>query len=180
MKSEFERIRDEIITTAAKVRAADEQAAQHEQEIRREYDKANERKTAALDSGDMDAYRAAGMEAEARRLDLEFIEGVKRKGQKPAATVEDNSRILAALRAEYARIRSEGLARLKERFSATAADCDEILQQFAALDRLAETWGSIVMRQEKPGRVVQDETRLFITQMENTEKGQVERFKYIH
>ncbi len=179
MKSEFERIQQEITNTVARVRAADEQAAQHEQEIQREYNAAKERKTAALDAGDMDAYRAAGMEADARRLDLEFVEGVKRKGPKPAATAEDDKRIMAALRAEAGRIRAEGLDKLKTMFTATRDECSEILRQLVAVDKLAETWGLVVMRQEEGKRVSDEGARLTIAQMENGEKAQLEKYRYI-
>lgn len=180
MKSEFERIRDEITTTAAKVRAADEQAAQHEQEIRREYDAAKERKAAALDSGDMDAYRAAGMEAEARRLDLEFIEGVKRKGPKPAATVEDDSRVMNVLRKEHARIYGEITERLKKYFTEMSNDCAGVLKQFAELETLAGTWGRVVMRKANPEKAGASEANILISGFEGQAKAQIERFKYIH
>ena len=179
MKSDYERIREEITTTAARVRAADEQAAQHEQAIRRDYDAALEKKSAALDAGDMDAFRAAGLEAEARRLDLEFIEGTKKKGPKPAATAEDDKRIMAALRAEAGRIRAEGLDKLKTMFTATRDECSEILRQLVAVDKLAETWGLVVMRQEEGKRVSDDGARWTIAQMENGEKAQLEKYRYI-
>lgn len=179
MKSDFERIREEITTTVARVRAADEQAAQHEQEIRRDYDAALERKTAALDAGNMDAFRAAGMEADARRLDLEFIEGTRQKNAKPAATVDDDTRIRAAVRAECERIRAEGLAKLKTMFTAAAGECSEILRQLTAIDNLYASWGRVVMRQEKPERITGDNVRLMFAQMENGEKAQLAKFNFI-
>lgn len=179
MKSEIERIREEIKNTVARVRAEDEQAAQREQEVRHEYDAALERKTAAMDAGDMEAFRAAGMEAEARRLDLEFIEGMKRKKPKPGATVEDDTRIRNALRKELARIRSEGLERLKKRYTETAEDIADIQRQLNALEELSQSWGSVVMRESAPGHVLLDNDRLLFSQMATQERLQLERYKYI-
>lgn len=179
MKSEIERIQQEITNTVARVRAADNVAAQHEQEIRRDYDAAIAKKAAALDAGNMEAYRAAGMEAEARRLDLEFIEESKKKGPKPAATAEDNTRIRNALRAEYTRIRAEGFARLKESFTKTAEDCAGILRQLSALDELYRTWGTVVMREKTPERIVADTDRMTFAQMENAERAQLGKYEYI-
>jgi hypothetical protein len=169
----------ELDDESTKATETDEQAAQHEQAIRRDYDTAKERKAAALDSGNMDEYRAAGMEAEARRLDLEFIEGVKRKGPKPAATVEDDSRVMNVLRKEHARIYGEITERLKKYFTEVSNDCAGVLKQFAELETLAGTWGRVVMRKENPEKAGASEANILIAGFEGWAKAQLERFKYI-
>ena len=179
MKRDFEQIRDKITATAASVRVADGQAAQREQEIRDEYSAAKVRKAAALEAGNMDEYRAAGMEAEARRLDLEFIEGLKQKGPKPGATVEDDSRVMAALLTEHARIYGELLERVKKQLTEISDDCAGVLKQFAALDSLAETWGRVVMRKGNPDKAVSCNSRAVVTGLEGLANGQIERFKYM-
>lgn len=179
MKSEFEQVRDEIINTAATVRKADNAAAQREKEIRHDYETAIAKKAAALDSGDMSAFRAAGLEAEARRLDLEFFDGTRQKGPRPAATAETNTRIRGVLRDEYMRIRAEGLERLKEKFTSAVDECEEILRQFNALDELSATWDTDVMHENSPKRIISSDDRLMFAQMKNAGRGQLLKFDNI-
>ena len=112
-KNNFEQIREEITGMINKVRAADSKAAEEERQIRADYEAAQQEMSAALDSDNMEKYKVAGLKAEEKRLELEFVEKRKARGLEPGVTVDDEKRIRAALFAEYDRIRIDSFAQLK-------------------------------------------------------------------
>ena len=175
MKNTFELIREEIAGKVDAVRAADREAAKQAQAIRNDYEQAMNRKAAALDAQNMDDYRAAGMDAEALRLDLEFIEKGQEKAKKPAAGADDDSRIRAALAAEKERIRVDAVAQLKSIFDEAASVAAAALKQFDVLDGLYTQWKGIVMREPGNHTVCAGDDRLGLSQLENGAKAQINK-----
>ena len=175
----FEQIREEITGMIARVRAADNQAAEEENKIRAAYETAQAEKSAALESGSMEQYKAAGMKDEGKRLELEFIVKRKEHYQEPGASVEDENRIRAALVAECERIRIDALAQLKTIFTEAKDVANDALQQFSALENLFTSFENVVMR--KPGTAIlcDDSDRLMMAQMKNRAKADLDRFQYI-
>ena len=179
MKSTLEQIRQEITTKASQEQAAEQNAKKHEQETRHKLEDALARKAAALDAGDLEAYKAAGMEAESMRLEVEFIEQSNEKGRKPAASTEDDKRIRTALIAEGIRIRNDTLVKLKQAFTATVNVSAEALRQLSDLDKLYSDWESSVMHNKSGYRICSDSDRLMLSQFEKSINAQLERFKII-
>ena len=180
-KNNFEQIREEITGMIARCRAADNQAAEEERKIRAAYEAAQQEKSAALESGSMEKYKIAGMKAEEKRLELEFIEKRKARGQEPGATVDDENRIRAALFAEYNRIRVDSFAQLKTLYTETHDVSADALRQFAALDDLFTTFEVTVMRNPKGAYSVSNtEVRLNFAQRKNAAQAELNSFHYIN
>ena len=177
-RNSFEQIRAEITEAVNRERAADCQALEQETEIRRKYEDAREKMAAALDSGDMAGFKAAGMTVEEHRLELEFIEKSKERGKKPGATAETDSRVKTSLRAECERIRADALAQLNTIFDEAASVAADALRQYAAIDNLYASWETGVMHKEKKN-ICPDNDKLLFAQFQATAKAQLERYKYI-
>lgn len=178
MLADFEQIQADILSSCRIEAAKDENTAQQEQDIRNKYEKALARQAAALEAGKMEEYRAAGLEAEERRLELEFIDKTKHQREQPAATAEENSRIYAGLIAESARIRAEGLDKLKKLFSDIDSTCSELLRQLSVLDELHNKWRSVVMHNRKPESIT-DINRLMFAQFESVAKAQLAKYEFL-
>ena len=177
MKTELEKIQEEITQKVSAVRAEETQAAQREQETRRAYDAARERMAAALDSGNLEEYKAAGVAAEEKRLELEFIEKSRDRSRAAAASVEDENRIRHSLVAESGRIRADALAQLMSIYKEAADVAANALQQFVALDGQFSTWERVVMRKQGVFTVAPDAARLTLLQMANMAKAQIDKIK---
>lgn len=178
-KTNFEQIREEITGMVARVRAADHKAAEEENQIRADYEAAQQEMAAALESGSMEQYKAAGMKAEGKRLELEFIEKRKERYQEPGASVEDENRIRAAMVAECERIRVDALAQLKTIFTEAKDVANDALRQFSALDNLFTSFENVVMRKPGAALLCDDSDRLMMAQMENSAKADLDRYQYI-
>ena len=85
-KTEFEQIKEEVSAAVQREQAAAAQDAQQEADCRRRYAAAQQEQNAALESGNMEQYRNAGMAVDAARLELEFCEKRRKSGTKPAAS----------------------------------------------------------------------------------------------
>lgn len=181
MLADFEQIQADIINSCRIAEEAEGKAAQQEQEIRGKYEKALARKAAALDSGNMDEYREAGMEAEARRLEVEFIDKTKHKRMEPAATAEEDSRIRAGLQAEVRRIRAEGLSRVREMQREMTTECENIRKQLAAVENLYKQWQSVVMHKQKQAQeqIVPDHVQICFAQIENAARAELTRTEQV-
>ena len=177
MKTELEQIQEEITAKIAAVRAEETQAAQREQETRRAYDAARERMAAALDSGNLEEYKAAGIAAEEKRLELEFIEKSRDRSRAAAASAADETRIRLALVAESGRIRADTLAQLISIFDEAASVAADALKRFAAMDEMFSNWERIVMRKQGVFVVAPDAARLSLQQLANLSKAQIEKIK---
>ena len=179
MKNDFEQVKAEITGTVASVRDADAHAAQHEQEIRREYEAEQAKMNAALESGNLEQYKVAGMAAQEKKLELEFIERSRERGRKPAAGTDDDNRIRAAISAEYRRVYVDAMAQLRKIFDEAASVADEALRSFDLLDSLYSTWENVVMRQEGKQTVVSSDSRLSLQQLEHNAKAQIVKIQYM-
>lgn len=177
-KTNFDQIREEISGMVARVRANDNQAAEEEKQIRAAYEAAQQEMAAALDSGSMEKYKAAGLKAEGKRLELEFIEKRKARGMEPGATVDDENRIRAALVAEYNRIRVDLFAQLKTIYTEAQDVAADALRQFSDLDKLFTTFENVVMRKPDAAFISTNEVRLAFAQKMNAAKADLNGFQY--
>jgi hypothetical protein len=177
----LEQIRQEITSKANQERAAEQNAEKREEETRNKLEEAQKRKAAALDTGDLEEYKAAGLESESLRLELEFIERSRGKGRKPAADTETDKRIVGALRAEGAQVRADALAQLRQIFTEAQDVSKEAAIKLAALDALLSVWdGSVMHRQKEETRKVSaGEDGLIFASITASAKAQIERFRYI-
>ena len=178
-RNNFEQIREEITGKINQVRAADNQAAEEERQIRAAYEAAQQEMSAALDSDNMEQYKAAGMKVEGKRLELEFIEKRKARGLEPGATVDDENRIRAALFAEYDRIRVDSFAQLKTIYTEAQGVAAEALRQFSEIDKLFTTFENVVMRKPGVAVVSGNEVQLSFAQKMNAAKAELNSFQYI-
>lgn len=181
MKNTLEQIRQEITIKAEQERAAEMNAEKHEEETRLKLEKAQEQKTAALDAENLEAFKAAGQEAESLRLELEFIEQSRAKVRKAAADAETDKRIVGALRSEGAQILADSIAQLRQIFTEAQDVSKEAAAKLAALDALLSVWdGSVMHRKKGEVRKVSAENDMLIfAQIGAMAKGQIERFQYI-
>lgn len=177
-RNSFEQIREEITGMINKVRAADSKAAEEERQIRADYEAAQQEMAAALESGSMEKYKAAGLKAEEKRLELEFIEKRKARGLEPGATVDDEKRIRAALFAEYDRIRIDSFAQLKAIYTEARDVPLEALRQFEDIDKLFTTFENVVMRKPDVEFVSNNDVRLAFAQRMNAAKADLNGFQY--
>lgn len=180
MKRDFEQIRDEMVEMINNERAENKKRADEETQIRADYEAAQQEMSAALESGSMDRYKAAGMEAEEKRLELEFIEKRKARGLEPGATVDDENRFRAALFREYDRIRIDSLAQLKSIYTEERDVSYEALRQLAALDNLFSEFEITVMRKPKDIYYVSNlDARINLSQRMNAAKAALQGYQYI-
>lgn len=175
----LEQIRQEITGAVGCERAVELKAQQREQETRNRLQSARDRMAAALEAGNLEDYKAAGMDAENLRLEVEFIEESKKRGRKPGASTDDDKRIRAGLVAEGARIRADALAQLRQIFTEAADVAGSALQQFAALDALLSSWDLTVMKRDSARKVGADNDRLVLGQLANVAKAQINRFNQL-
>ena len=177
--NDFEQIRREITSALDAVRVDDARSAQIEQETRNKHAAARARMAAALDAGNMADYKAAGIDAEGFRLELEFIEESRKRGKKPGATAADDARITDALRTEAERVRLDALAQLRQIFTKAADVAADALRQFAALDGLSASWSAGVMRRNGSAPVCSADARLNLAQLEQVARGALNKYQFI-
>lgn len=170
-KTEFEQIKEEVSAAVQREQAAAAQDDQQEADCRRRYSAAQQEQNAALESGNMEQYRNAGLAAEAARLELEFCEKRKKAIKKPAASQEDDRRINRALNAEEARVKSEALDRLKELFTEVISICTNAGNQFNGIDSLYASWKIIVMKDGSPMHTMTDGSKFIINSIVNRVNG---------
>ena len=171
----LEQIRQEITATVDKVRAADKEKQQHEQDTQNRLTAAREKMSVALDAGDLESYKAAGMEAEQIRLELEFLEKTKERSRRPNAATVDDNRVRGSLAAEAARIRTDTFAQLRTIFGEAADMAAEGLEKLSELDKLLSEWDLIVMNSQTARKVSADTDRLLLAQIQNVAKAQIKR-----
>ena len=151
-KTEFELIKEEV---SAAVQREQQAAAQN----------------AALESGNMEQYRNAGLAAKAAQLELEFCEKRKKAIKKPAASQEDDRRINRALNAEVTRVKAEALDRLKELFTDVISICTNAGNQLNGIDSVYASWKIIVMKDDSTIQTMTDESKLTLGSIENRVSG---------
>jgi hypothetical protein len=178
MKTEFQRVKEEVAAAVQRVHDADALQAQQEDDCRRRYEEAQNAMSAALAAGDREGYRTAGMTAEAARLDLEFFEKSK-VDQLPEASEEDDHRIRAALMAEAEHIRIDQLTQLKDLLTKAAAICEDTKKQLDGIDAVSNRWGMIVMKNPNPRKCYSNDIRMALGQFANAINGQLQRFTYM-
>lgn len=165
---------EEINTVAQKRITADAEDLRKEQEARKRYEETQAQKEAALNAGDREKYKAAGMAAEEARIDLEFFEQTKAKNQTPGASHADDNRIRAALRSELQLIKVDTLAQLQQIFTEAADVCNAALKDMTTIDDAGKRWDSVVMKQpERP--IVNMEDRLALSQFLSAVNAQINR-----
>ena len=175
----MEQIRKEITGAVEQERAADREAQQREQETRNRWQSARDRMAAALDSGNLEEYKAAGEEAQSLHLELEFIEETKKRTRKPAAGTDDDKRIRAGLVGEGARIRADAMAQLRQIFTEAEEVAGDALRQFAALDALLSEWDLTMMKRDSARKACADNDRLMLGQLANVAKAQINRLNQL-
>ena len=98
----------------------------------------------------------------------------------PGASREDDTRILAALRAEANETMIDALAQLTQIFSEACDVCSSAIAKFDVINAAGEKWNVSVMKKGKGNFVVRTEDRLAMTQFKNTANGNIEKIKYIN
>lgn len=179
MEKEYQKIVDEINATAAKTLAVDANEARKEQDARTRYELAMARKQKALDAGDREQYKKAGMAAEEARLDVEFFDKLKELNRTPGASCEDDTRIHAALRTEAQLLNSDALAQLKQIFTEASDVCASALARMTEIDAAGKKWDSVVMKKQNIDKISRDEDRLTLAQVKSAAEAQLNRFKLI-
>lgn len=177
MDKDYQKILDEINAAAARVLAADAEEARKEQDARNRYDQALANKQTALDAGDQEQYKTAGMAAEEARLDLEFFGKLKEMKRTPGASSEDDKRIHGVLRMKAQLLKDDTLAQLRQIFTEMSDVCTAAQARMAEIDAAGSKWDSIVMRKQNADRIVRDEDRLTLAQFKSAAEGQLQRFK---
>ena len=178
-KNTLEQVRQEITSAADRERSQAQNVKKYEEETRAKFEQAQVRKAAALESGDLEAFKAAGLEAESLRLELEFIEQRKQKEPKPGADAETDKRIAGALRAEAARIRADAVAQLRQIFQEAQDVSAEAVQQLNGLNKLLSDWDSVVMHRQETHKIANDSDMLMFAQIGNGAKAEIYRFEHI-
>lgn len=145
-KTDYELAKEEIIAAVQREQAAEAQENQQEANCRERIAAAHQEQKAALESGNMEQYRDAGLAAESARLELEFCEKRKRAGRKPAANQDDDHKICSALNAEEIRIKTESLSRVKDLCIELKTICDDALIGFNEINKLYSSWKNIIMK----------------------------------
>ena len=174
MNSECIKVIEEINAAAQKLIAADAEDLRKEQEARSRYEATLAQKAAALDAGDREKYKAAGIASEEARLELEFIEQIKAKKKTPGASRVDDIRIHAVLKSEAQMIKVDALAQLQQIFTEAADVCNAALNDMNMIDAAGKRWDSVVMKQpERP--IVNMEDRLALSQFLSAVNAQINR-----
>ena len=179
MKNEYQTILEEINTTVQRETAKDAEVSMKAQEARNRYDAALAKKQRALDAGDREQYQAAGLEAEAARLDVEFFERLNAMKRTPGATREQDIRISAALRMEAQQTKADALAQLRQIFTEAVDVANATLAKLTEIETTAKKWESIVMKRPGSAQISSASDRLTLAQFGNAANGQLQRFKLL-
>ena len=179
MKSNFEQIRDEMVEMINNERAENKKRADEETQIRADYEAAQKEMSAALESGSMDRYKAAGMKAEEKRLELEFIGKRKARVPEPVATPDEENRFRNALYGEYMRIRDDAIAQLKKLYEETQDVAAEAAQRLAKIDNIFTSFENVVMKKNGTHYVTTGDIRLMFAQKMNAAKAETISFQHI-
>ena len=165
---------EEINEAAQKLIEADSEDIRKRQEARNRYEATLAQKAAALDAGDREKYKAAGIASEEARLELEFIEQMKAKKQTPAASLIVNTVIHNKLRNEAQRIKVDALAQLQQIFTEAADVCSAALNDLSMIDAAGKRWDSVVMKQPIEA-IVDMADRVALSQFLNAANAQINR-----
>lgn len=176
MKNEFQTILDEINTAVQRENAKNAEEARKEQDARNRYELALMAKQTALNAGDREQYKAAGLTAEEARLDVEFFEKLKAMNRTSGATQEDSARIHAALRTEAQRLKIDALAQLRQIFTEAVTVANTTLAKLSEIETTAKKWDTIVMKRATSTEIVPAGERLTLSQFGSTANGQLQRF----
>ena len=176
MKNEFQTILDEINTAVQRENVKNAEEARKEQDARNRYELALMAKQTALNAGDRDQYKAAGLTAEEARLDVEFFEKLKAMNRTPGATREDDARIRAALQTEAQRVKIDALAQLRQIFTEAATVANTTLAKLSEIETIAKKWDSTVMKKSNSTEIVPVTERLTLSQFGSAANGQLQRF----
>lgn len=176
MKSDFQRVKDEVSSIVKREREAEASAKQQEENCRHQYESAQQEMCAALDRGDKDQYKTAGMRAEEARLELEFYEKSRSAGRKPAATPDVDRRIVAVLTAETKQIKIDTLSKLKAIFSEAASVCNESQNHLNEINNLFVDWKKVVMKEDCGNTTPTRESAVTIASFFSTINAQLYRF----
>ena len=179
MKSEYQKITEEISAAVQRVKDDEAKKLRQEEECRKQYEAAKMEMNTALVVGDKEKYKAAGMKAEEARLELEFYEKIKTAEKKPAAYPDDNRRICDALNAESARIRSETLQKLGTLFSEAMSVCTEANTNLNKIKDLYAAWNTNVMKNNENINGNIAAALMSIAQFNSTFKGQLQRLDQV-
>lgn len=147
-KTEFDQTKEKILAAIQRVHAAEAEDAQQEADCRRRYEAAKQEQKAALESGNIDQYRDAGLAAEAARLEIEFCEKRKKTERKPAANKDDDRTISSALSAEENKMKTEAINRIKPLLIEAASICGEAENRFKEINSLYASWKKMIMMEK--------------------------------
>ena len=165
---------EEINAAAQKLIDTNTEDLRKEREARNRYEATLAQKAAALDAGDQEKYKAAGITSEEARLELEFFEQIKAKKQTPGASRTDDNRIHASLRTEAQLIKIDALAQLQQIFTEAADVCNTALNDMNMIDAAGKRWDSVVMKQPVEA-IVDMADRVALSQFLNAANAQINR-----
>ena len=178
MKTEYQQIIEKINNAVQIERTNEARTEKLINDSRNSYEAAKNRMETALSAGNLSEYQAAGLEAEKVRLELEFYERSKTANRKPAATQDDDTRIIEGLKAEEHHTRTDVFDRLKALFNEALTVCTDGQKRLDEIDSLAKSWNQVVMKSNS-NAVNTDTTRLAVAQFAQVINGQLSRFDYM-
>lgn len=177
MKNEFQTILDEINTAVQRENVKNAEEARKEQDARNRYELALMAKQTALNAGNQEQYKAAGLTAEEARLDVEFFEKFKAMNRKtPGETREVDARIRAALQTEAQRVKIDALAQLRQIFTEAVTVANTTLAKLSEIETTAKKWDTVVMKKTSNTEIIPAGERLTLSQFGSVANGQLQRF----
>ena len=178
MKSEYQRVKDEIVLALQRDSAAATANEKEQAAVRQKLEAAKREMETALAAGDREKYTAAGMIAEKARLDLEFFEKMKAaNAAKPGATAERDTQIRAALLNEEWRVRREFLDTLKPTLIQALNACNAAQNSMIELEESRKSWDKVMKNNSNPFTL--GETWQAIGQFHNAIQGQLDRLTIV-
>ncbi len=145
-KTGYQLLKEEIAAAIQREYAALEELDKKIQSAQNRQKEAKNRMSTALAAGNVEQYKAAGIEAEETRLEVEFYERRKADKQKPAATEAENRKVYDGITSETAHIRTEILNRLETIFLEAVSACKESKKELINMDQILNSWNSTVMK----------------------------------
>lgn len=145
-KDNFQQIKEAAAAAIQREYAALEELDKKIQSAQTRQKEAKNRMSTALAAGDVEQYKAAGIEAEETRLEVEFYEKLKADKQKPAATEAENRKVYDGITRETTHIRTEILERMETIFLEAVSACEESKKRMSNLDQILNAWNSTVMK----------------------------------
>lgn len=178
MKSEFQKVVEEVRTATQMEIDAENTSKKQEEDCRKQYDIAKQEMEAALVAGNKKLYIEAGMKVEKLRLETEFFEKINKAGRKPASNTEVNGRICKTLRAEARDIGKSTLSEIKKRFLETMSVCNEAIDHLNEIDRIYSSWKVVVMK-ENPSSKPSGNDIIALYSFSNLLAAEIKRLTFI-